>query len=73
MHPMRQDKGQRIARKRAHSVADVLHGVAAEVDLNLEVLMSMRAGFGAAALFVANVKVGEFTALLHDIGGDTAG
>lgn len=72
MHAVGQDEGQGVARKWTFDVANVLHGVAAEVDLDLEILVAMRAGFGAPALFVANVEIRQFAALLHDIGRDSA-
>ncbi|MNL63588.1 hypothetical protein D3C87_1877390 [compost metagenome] len=73
VHAMRQDEGQRVARKRTFDVADVLHGIATEVDLDLEILVAMRAGFGAPSLFVADVKVRQFAALLHDVSGYSTG
>jgi hypothetical protein len=39
---MRQDKGDRTRRKRSAYSADVLFGIAAEVDLNLKVFVLVR-------------------------------
>lgn len=41
--------------------------LAAEDELEL-----VRAGFGAPTLFVADVEIRQFAALLHDVGGDSA-
>ncbi len=46
MHPVRQDEGQGVAPERALHAADVLHRVAAEIDLDLEILVTMRRGLG---------------------------
>ncbi len=73
MHAVRQDERQGVAREWPLDAADVLHGVATEVDLDLEVLVPVRRGFGATTLFVANVEIGQFAALLHDVSRDTAG
>ncbi len=42
---MRQDEGLCVARKRALDVTDVLHGIATEVDLDLEVPCEGDAGW----------------------------
>lgn len=70
MQAMGQDKGKGLARERPHSAANVLHSVAAEVDLDLEVFMPMRAGQRRPPALVADVEVGAVAALLHAVGGN---
>jgi hypothetical protein len=63
MHPVRQDEGQGVAREGPLDAADQLHGVAAQIDLNLEILVAMGARLGAALELVADVKVRPLAAL----------
>ena len=65
---VRQDKRQGMTRERPDHAADVLHGVSAQIDLNLKILMPMRPGFGAAGMLVTDVEIGPLAALLHAIG-----
>jgi hypothetical protein len=71
VHAVRQDERQGVARERPFDVADVLNGVTAQVDLDLKILMAVRAGFRTSRRFIADVKVSALAALLHAIGGDT--
>ncbi len=67
---MREDECQCVAWEGPYHTADVLHGVAAEVDLNLKILVAMRRGFCLALGLAADVKIRPLTALLHAVGGD---
>jgi hypothetical protein len=70
---MRQDERQRVAREWTNHAADVLHGIAAKVDLNLEILMTMRRSFRFAFGLATDVEVGPLAALLHTVSGDAIG
>ena len=56
MHPVRQDESQGVAPEGALHATDVLHRVAAQVDLDLEVLVAMWRCLGGAAALVADVE-----------------
>lgn len=70
MQPMGQDKRHGFVRKRPHRATNMLHGVAAQVDLDLEVFMPMRAGQRRPPAFIADIEVGAVAALFHAIGGN---
>jgi len=66
---MRQDERQGVARERADRAADMLQRVAAQVDLDLEVLVPVRRGQRRARLLVADVEVRAVAALVHAVRG----
>ncbi len=65
---MGQDKRQGPSWVRPDGAADVLHGIAAQVDLDLEVVVSVWGDNGRACLLVTNIEVRAVAALLHAIG-----
>ena len=64
---MREDESHRFPGKGAYSAADMLHGVTTQIDLNLEILVPMRAGQCGAPPLVTDVKVVPIAALLHPV------
>ncbi len=70
---MGQDKRQGSSWVRPDGAADVLHGIAAQVDLDLEVVVSVWGDNGRACLLVANIEVRAVAALLHAIGAHAGG
>jgi hypothetical protein len=67
---MGEDERQGVARKRPDRATDMLHGVPAEVDLNLEVFVAVRRRQCRASRLVTDVEIHAIAALLHPVGGD---
>ncbi|EES42435.1 peptide chain release factor 1 [Burkholderia mallei PRL-20] len=64
---VRQHERERAARERSREPADALLGVAAEVELDLEVRMPVRLGDRPAGGLVANVEIEAIAALGHGV------
>ena len=68
MQAMRQDKGDRTRGKWPAHSADVLLGVAAEVDLNLKIFVLVRLANRGTRRLVAYVEIQAIASLRHRIG-----
>jgi hypothetical protein len=70
---VRQNESQGVARKWANDAANVLHRITTQVDLDLEIFMTMGRGFRFAFGLATDIKVRPLAALLHAECGDAIG